>query len=302
MPAESSGCSSCDSQDCSAKSRRPEEPLEAFLERQKLAERLCRVKHKVMVLSGKGGVGKSTVAANLAAALAAEGKRVGVLDVDFHGPSIPRLLGVRGGPGRVTEDGSIVPFEAAGGLKVMSVGLLLSDSEGAVIWRGPLKMNVIKQLLRDVDWGELDCLVVDSPPGTGDEPLSVAQLIPGADGALLVTTPQAISADDVRRSVSFCKQVKLPILGILENMSGFICPHCGKESHLFKQGGGEALAAETGVPFLGKVPIDPQVVSASDEGTPFVVSQPESAAARAFAAAVEPVRALIERDPEPKGA
>jgi Mrp family chromosome partitioning ATPase len=302
MAKESASCSSCDSESCSAKSRRPQESLEEFLERQKLAERLCRVRHKIMVLSGKGGVGKSTVAANLAAALAAGGRSVGLLDVDFHGPSIPRLVGLEQRPVRASEDGSIAPFEAAGGLKVMSIGLLLSGADSAVIWRGPLKMNVIKQLLRDVRWGELDCLVVDSPPGTGDEPLSVAQLIPAADGALLVTTPQAISADDVRRSVSFCRQVNLPVLGILENMSGFVCPHCGKESAPFKSGGGRALAAETGVPFLGRIPIDPQVVAASDDGRPFVVSQPQSAAAGAFAAAIEPLAALVDRTPDRKGA
>jgi Mrp family chromosome partitioning ATPase len=302
MPEESTGCSSCDSESCSAKTRAPQESLEAFLERRKLAERLCRVKHKIMVLSGKGGVGKSTVAANLAAALTGAGRRVGLLDVDFHGPSIPRLMGIGRQPQRPSEDGSIRPFETADGIRVMSIGLLLDDSRGAVIWRGPLKMNVIKQLLRDVSWGELDCLVVDSPPGTGDEPLSVAQLIPGADGAVLVTTPQALSADDVRRSVSFCRQVNLPVLGILENMSGFVCPHCGKESALFKAGGGQALAAETGVPFLGRVPIDPQVVAASDDGRPFVISQPDSAATKAFLAAIEPVRALVESAPRQKGA
>jgi ATP-binding protein involved in chromosome partitioning len=302
MPEASKNCTTCDTGDCSAKERRPQESLEDFLERQKLAERLCRVRHKIVVLSGKGGVGKSTVAANLAAALAAAGNRVGLLDVDFHGPSIPRLLGLQKRPQTPSEDGSINPFETTDGIRVMSIGLLLNDADGAVIWRGPMKMNVIKQLLRDVNWGELDCLVVDSPPGTGDEPLSVAQLIPDADGALLVTTPQALSADDVRRSVDFCKQVKLPVLGILENMSGFVCPHCEKETALFKTGGGQALAKDTGVPFLGRVPIDPQVVVASDDGRPFVVSQPESSAAKAFAAAIEPIKNLVGGKVRPKGA
>ncbi len=302
MTEKSASCSACESSDCSARERRPEESQEEFLDRRKLAERLCRIKHKVMVLSGKGGVGKSPVAANLAAALAADGRRVGLLDVDFHGPSIPRLLGIAGQRPRESTDGSIPPFMTADGLRVMSIGLLLQESQGAVIWRGPLKMGVIKQLLRDVDWGELDCLVVDSPPGTGDEPLSVAQLIEGADGAVLVTTPQALSADDVRRSASFCTQVNLPILGILENMSGFICPHCGKETALFKAGGGEALAAETGVPFLGRIPIDPQVVAASDEGCPFVTAHPESAVARAFSSAIAPVSELIAGQAGSKGA
>ncbi len=285
-------CDTCDTSSCSAKNQQPDEALEAFLERQALAKRMCLIEHKILVFSGKGGVGKSTVAANLAAALAADGKRVGLLDVDFHGPSIPRLVGITGQRPRPSGDGTMVPFETAAGLKVMSIGLLLNDASGAVIWRGPLKMNVIKQLLRDVDWGELDYLIIDSPPGTGDEPLSVAQLIEGADGAVLVTTPQALSADDVRRSVSFCKQVDLPVLGIIENMSGFICPHCGKETQLFKSGGGQALAAEMGVPFLGRVPIDPEVVTASDEGKPFVLAHPDSAAARAFLAAIDPIRKL----------
>jgi len=193
----------------------------------------------------------------------------------------------------------MVPFETAAGLKVMSIGLLLNDASGAVIWRGPLKMNVIKQLLRDVDWGELDYLIIDSPPGTGDEPLSVAQLIEDADGAVLVTTPQALSADDVRRSVSFCRQVNLPALGIIENMSGFVCPHCGKESAPFKSGGGQALAAEMGVPFLGRIPIDPDVVTASDEGRPFVLAHPDSAATRAFLAAVEPIKNMSAAEAPP---
>ena len=302
MTKDSTSCSSCDSDGCSAKERRSQESLDDFLERQKLAERLCRVRHKVMVLSGKGGVGKSTIAANLATALAEAGHRVGLLDIDFHGPSIPRLLGIAGQRPRTSGDGGIPPFETATGLKVMSIGLLLSDASDAVIWRGPMKMNVIKQLLRDVNWGELDCLVVDSPPGTGDEPLSVAQLIPGADGAVLVTTPQALSADDVRRSISFCRQVDLPILGLIENMSGFICPHCGKETAPFMSGGGQALAAETGVPFLGRVPIDPQVAVASDEGRPFVAAQPGSAAAREFLSAIEPVMHLINGQANQKGA
>jgi Mrp family chromosome partitioning ATPase/predicted Fe-Mo cluster-binding NifX family protein len=286
-------CDTCDASSCSAKNRRPDEALEAFLERQALAKRMCGIEHKILVFSGKGGVGKSTVAANLAAALAADGKRVGLLDVDFHGPSIPRLLGLDGvRAGGAKGDGGIAPLRTPDGLRVMSIAALLEGRDSAVIWRGPLKMNVIKQLLRDVDWGELDYLIIDSPPGTGDEPLSVAQLIEGADGAVLVTTPQALSSDDVRRAVTFCRQVNLPVLGIIENMSGFVCPHCGKETQLFKAGGGEALAAETGVPFLGSVPIDPQVVTASDEGRPFVLEHPDSAAGRAFTAAIEPIRKM----------
>ncbi len=300
MTSADKECSTCNADSCSAKERRPEEALEAFLERQALAKRMCGIEHKILVFSGKGGVGKSTVAANLAAALCADGKRVGLLDVDFHGPSIPRLLGLDGRRAKgAASDGGIAPLKTPDGLRVMSIAALVEGRDAAVIWRGPLKMNVIKQLLRDVSWGELDYLIVDSPPGTGDEPLSVAQLIEGADGAVLVTTPQALSADDVRRAVTFCRQVKLPVLGILENMSGFVCPHCGTETQLFKSGGGRVLAAETGVPFLGSVPIDPGVVTASDEGRPFVLDHPDSAAARAFLAAIEPIRNLSAAETSP---
>jgi len=299
MPASHNPCSSCDSSSCSAREKGPDESLEDFLERRKLAASLCRVRHKVLVFSGKGGVGKSTVAANIAAALAAEGHRVGLLDIDFHGPSIPRLMGVSGQAPRHSGDEGIIPFEAAGGVKVMSIGLLLREAGSAIIWRGPMKMNVIKQLLRDVRWGELDCLVVDSPPGTGDEPLSVTQLVPGVDGAVLVTTPQAVSADDVRRSVDFCRKLDLPVIGIIENMSGFCCPHCGRRSHPFKSDGGRLLAAETGIRFLGSIPIDPQVVASSDDGRPFCTAQPESAASAAFLDAIKPICALVKDQDAP---
>ncbi len=295
MSSAPSNCSACDSSSCSAKSPKPGESGDAFLERQKLTENLCQVRHKILVLSGKGGVGKSTVAANLAAALTATGLRIGLLDVDFHGPSIPRLVGSGARPEEQTEEGRIPPYQTSDGIYVMSMGLLMQDKAKAVIWRGPMKMNVIKQLLRDVQWGQLDCLIVDSPPGTGDEPLSVAQLIPDVDGALLVTTPQALSADDVRRSVSFCQQLDLAVLGILENMSGYICPHCQKESQPFKSGGGRQLAEEVGVPFLGAIPLDPEVVIASDDGRPFVLSRPDSAGAQAFSAAIASILTLVKK-------
>ena len=290
MTAPDKECSTCNADSCSAKDQRPDEALEAFLERQALAKRMCGIEHKILVFSGKGGVGKSTVAANLAAVLAADGRRVGLLDVDFHGPSIPRLLHLEGQRAEPAGDGGLAPIATPDGLRVMSIGSLVEGRDAAVIWRGPLKMKVIKQLLSDVDWGELDYLIIDSPPGTGDEPLSVAQLIEGTDGAVLVTTPQVLSANDVRRAVTFCRQVRLPVLGILENMSGFVCPHCGKETQLFKSGGGRALAAEMNVLFLGSIPIDPEVVTSSDEGRPFVLAHPNSTAARAFLAAVKPIR------------
>ncbi len=296
MPSKPSGCSSCGDRSCAAAGRKPDESPEEFAERQKLARNLCRIRHKLLVLSGKGGVGKSTVAANLAAAMAAAGLRVGLLDVDFHGPSIPRLMGVEGQRAATGPEETILPVRGAGGVLVMSMGLLMAGAEQAVIWRGPLKMGVIRQLLRDTEWGELDCLVIDSPPGTGDEPLSVAQLVPDADGALLVTTPQDLATGDVRRSVTFCRQVGLEVLGIVENMSGFACPHCGKETPLFKRGGGKQLAEEMKAPYLGGVPIDPLVVESSDEGRPFAIARGDSAAKKAFLAAVEPVIGRVKGD------
>ncbi|MBC7186735.1 MAG: Mrp/NBP35 family ATP-binding protein, partial [Calditrichaeota bacterium] len=196
------------------------------MESLELAKRLAQIRYKILVLSGKGGVGKSTVAANLAVALAAMGRHVGLLDVDFHGPSIPKLMGLEQRTVAI-EQGAMLPVDCGPHLKVMSLGLLLPSEDDAVIWRGPLKMGVIKQLLKDVQWGRLDYLIVDSPPGTGDEPLSVAQLLTPPVGAIVVTQPQQLSTADVRRSIRFCQRVGMPVLGVIENMSGFVCPHCG---------------------------------------------------------------------------
>lgn len=202
----------------------------------RLNETLSRIKHKIIVLSGKGGVGKSTVAVNLAASLAASGKQTGILDVDIHGPSVPKLLGIEKIP-LDQQQNRITPVQYSNSLKVMSIGSLLPDSSEPVVWRGPLKHNAIKQFIMDVEWGDLDYLIVDSPPGTGDEPLSVCQLIKDPDGAVIVTTPQDISLLDVRKSVTFCKRINLPILGVIENMSGFQCPHCSEIIDIFKSGG-----------------------------------------------------------------
>jgi Mrp family chromosome partitioning ATPase len=246
-----------------------------------LHEKMRQIGYKLVVMSGKGGVGKSTVAANLAVALAQAGKSVGLLDVDIHGPSIPRLMGLEGST-LVQRGSDILPIEVGYLLKVMSIGFLLSDGDAAVIWRGPMKHGVIRQFLKDVDWGTLDYLIIDAPPGTGDEPLSVAQLVTQPAGALLVTTPQALAVDDVRRSRTFCRQVSLPVVGIIENMSGMLCPHCGERIDPFKTGGGEALADEMNVPFLGRIPIDTEVVRACDAGAPFVKDSPHTSASKAF--------------------
>ena len=240
------------------------------MEEKELKMRMGRIGRKILVLSGKGGVGKSTIAANLAAGLAMKGKKTGLLDVDLHGPSIPGIFGLKGKRLDADPRGMTLPFKISNNLKVLSIGLLLESPEDPVIWRGPMKYNVIKQLLKDTDWGDIDCLVIDSPPGTGDEPLSVAQLAGENSFALIVTTPQEIAIDDVRRSISFCKKLNLPILGLVENMSGFACPHCGKETDLFGSGGGEKLAAEMDIPFLGRLPIDQNIVISGDHGSAFV--------------------------------
>ncbi len=289
--ARSGSCESCHSSSCSAKARRQDESEQEFAERQVLESRLCRIRHKLLVLSGKGGVGKSTVAANLAVSLAQVGRKVGLLDVDVHGPSIPMLLGLDGRQVAGAEDG-MLPVKMNDNLVVMSIGFLLRGSGDPVIWRGPLKYRVIRQFLKDVAWGQLDYLVVDSPPGTGDEPLSVVQLVGSGAGAVVVTTPQDLAIADVRRCVSFCNSVSLPVVGIVENMSGFVCPQCGEHIDVFKKGGGKALAVEMNVPFLGSVPIDPEIVASGDAGMPFVDTRAQGLAGDAFA---DIVRAILAR-------
>jgi len=256
------------------------------------------MKHKILVFSGKGGVGKSTVAVNLALSLSLKGKQVGLMDVDFHGPSVPILLGLHGPP-EPSDDGRMKPigFE---NLKVMSIGFLLPEQDSAVIWRGPMKMGAIRQFLRDVDWGDIDVLVVDSPPGTGDEPLSVAQIIPDVDGAVIVTTPQDLSLSDVRRSINFCRRLNMPVIGVIENMSGFACPKCGEVSDIFGAGGGRKMAEDMKVPFLGKIPIDPAMVKAGDDGKPFVYFNNKARAAKALEAVADAVLESIEKGEKTK--
>jgi ATP-binding protein involved in chromosome partitioning len=288
-------CKTCDDAQCSARERRPNESEEELSERQLLLSRMCQIRHKIIVLSGKGGVGKSTVAVNLAAALTRAPRRIGLLDVDIHGPSIPKLLHLEGTP--ITGDGNtLYPVTADFGteaLSVMSIGFLLRNRDDAVIWRGPMKHTVIKQFLKDVQWGKLDYLVIDSPPGTGDEPLTVAQLIENADGAVVVTTPQQMSVQDVRRCIVFCRQLGLPVLGVVENMSGFTCPKCGELVNIFGSDGGLKMAEDMGVPFLGSIPIEPEVVVTGDSGVPVVQARPDSETAKAFARIAD---ALLERE------
>lgn len=239
-----------------------------------LRDNMAKIKHKIIVMSGKGGVGKSTVAVNLAAALAEKKFKTGLLDIDVHGPSVPRLLGIEDQMAAGAGEKSIMPVKHSEYLSVMSVGFLMPNRDDAVIWRGPLKYGVIKQFLTDVLWGELDYLIVDSPPGTGDEPLSVCQLIENPDGAVIVTTPQDVALADVRKSVTFCRQVKVPVIGVVENMSGFVCPHCGTVTDIFKTGGGKSMAEDMGVKFLGAIPLEPRVVESGDDGFPHLSATP----------------------------
>lgn len=254
----------------------------------KLGQCLSRIKNKVVILSGKGGVGKSSVATNIAVALSMAGQRVGLLDVDVHGPSVPRLLSLSEQKPQMQEK-CMEPIQWSKNLWVMSLGFLLPSREESVIWRGPVKMGLIRQFLEDVAWGDLDYLVVDCPPGTGDEPLSVLQLLGQDAQAVIVTTPQGIAVDDVRRSVNFCSQVGNPVLGIVENMSGFVCPHCNQTVDIFTTGGGEALASDTGVPFLGRIPLDPEMVRAADEGYAYIKVHHDNPTAQALNKIIKPI-------------
>lgn len=241
------------------------------------------VKKKYVVMSGKGGVGKSTVSVNLAVSLALQGKKVGLLDVDIHGPSVPTMLGLHGISLTGSEE-KIDPVFVEGipNLKVMSVGFLLETEDAPVIWRGPMKNSIIKQFLKDVVWGELDYLIIDCPPGTGDEPLSVIQLLGKADGAIIVTTPQDISSVDVSKNINFAEQMKIPVTGIVENMSGFVCPHCNEVTYIFKEGGGKKLAEKYELPFLGSIPLDPALGEAGDSGKPYVAEFKDSLVSKTY--------------------
>jgi len=250
-------------------------------EQEQISQNIKHIKHQILVLSGKGGVGKSSIAVNLAVWLYMQGKKVGLLDIDIHGPSIPKLLNLEDSKLQGRED-KIEPIIYNDTLKVMSIGFLIQGENAALIWRGPMKHKVIKQFVTDVSWGRLDYLIVDCPPGTGDEPLSVVQLLESADGAIVVTTPQEVALSDVRKCITFCRQLNLPVLGVIENMSGFACPKCGEITNIFKSGGGETMAAEMNVPFLGQIPIDQQFVQACDEGQPYIHHHSQTKTANAF--------------------
>ena len=261
---------------------------ESIQEETKLQDTLSQIKHIIIVMSGKGGVGKSTVSSNLAAMLSMQGYQTGIMDVDITGPNIPKMFGVEDEKLHVLDE-KLIPVTVPPSMKLMSMAFLLPDKDSPVMWRGPVKMGAIKQFIEDVNWGYLDYLVVDMPPGTGDEALSIVQLMSKADGMIIVTTPQDVALLDSRKSLRFGAETRIPIIGIVENMSGFVCPHCGEITNIFKSGGGEAAARELNVQFLGKVPIEPGVVDAGDSGMPVVLKYPESASAKAFESIVDKV-------------
>ena len=268
---------------------------EKTIEEDKVLTNLKNIKHILVVLSGKGGVGKSTVAVNLALFLSKKGYNVGLLDGDLHGPSIPKILGIEDQKPGISQNG-IIPVIALSKIKVMSMGFLLQNNDLPVIWRGPLKMGAIKQFLGEVIWGNLDYLIIDLPPGTGDEPLSIAQLIPKNDGAVIVTTPQDVALVSVRKSINFVKKMNMPIIGIVENMSGFSCPHCGKNINIFKMDGGKKASDDFSIPFLGKIPIDPEIVKSGDSGASYLLTHPKEQAAQAFAGIVEKIEQNIKKN------
>jgi len=266
-------------------------------QQQKLKARMSKVKHKIAVISGKGGVGKSTVTVNLAAALAMHGhtNSVGILDADIHGPSVPKIIGLTGQRLQAGPPG-IFPATGPLGIRVVSMEFLLPDENAPVIWRGPLKMTAIRQFLSDIVWGNLDFLLIDLPPGTGDEPLSVAQLLPEMDGVVIVTIPSEVSQIVVKKAVTFARKLGLPIIGIVENMSGFVCPKCGAKVDIFMSGGGQKISEELGVPFLGSIPIDQKVCEDSDKGVPFIIEHADSPASKAFMEIVKRIEAFLKAE------
>ena len=254
---------------------------------------LGKIKNKIIVMSGKGGVGKTSTSVNLAIALADSGHKVGIMDVDLHGPDVPRMLGIEGMP-QLTAENKVSPLRYSDNLSAISIESFIPSKDDAIIWRGPLKFSAIRQFIGDVEWGDLDFLVIDSPPGTGDEPLTVAQMISDAM-AIIVTTPQEVALADVRKSINFCKAVKMEIFGLIENMSGFHCPHCGELIELFGSGGGERTAKEMAIRFLGRIPFDPEVVACGDSGACYQQIHKDSAVAKAFSEVSRAVAALVQR-------
>ena len=267
---------------------------ESIQEETKIQDTLRNIKHVIIVMSGKGGVGKSTVSSNLAMTLSMKGYQTGIMDIDITGPNIPKMFGVEDEQLTVNDQRQLVPVTVPPSLKIMSMAFLLPEKDAPVMWRGPVKMGAIKQFIEDVCWGDLDYLVIDMPPGTGDEALSIVQLIPKADGMVIVTTPQDVALLDSRKSLVFGAETHIPIIGIVENMSGFVCPHCGEVTNIFKSGGGEDTAKDMNVQFLGRVPIEPGIVDSGDSGMPVVLKYPDSASAKAFEGIIDKIIKTVD--------
>ena len=255
-------------------------------------ETIKNISNVVVVMSGKGGVGKSTVSANLAVELSQRGFQVGLVDADMHGPDIPQMLGLVDDKPVMDENKKIVPVRYSNNLKVISIEYFLPSRDTPVIWRGALKHKMIEQFIKDIAWGTLDFLIFDLPPGTGDEPLSIIQIIPKITGFVIVGTPQEVAMLDVKKAINFAKQLSAPIIGLIENMSGFVCPYCGKTTYIFKSGTGEKISKELGINFLGSIPMEPTVVEDGDDGTPMVVSHPESKSSKNFRNIVDEILAF----------
>lgn len=276
---------------------------EKNLEQEKrLKDNMANIRHKILVISGKGGVGKTTVAVNLAYGLALKGYQVGILDIDLHGPNVAKMLNIENEKLSGTDSGMIEPFKVLPNLKVISIALIIENPEMPIIWRGPLKSITIRQFLSDVVWGKLDYLIIDSPPGTGDEPLSTCQLIPRVSGVIVVTTPQDVAILDSTKTVYFARELKVPVIGIVENMSGLICPYCKKKIDLFKSGGGEKSANNLDVPFLGRIPIEPEMVKAGDSGKPYIHFNKDTETAKTIKQIEEKIINFLEKEKKEKNA
>ena len=273
-------------------SEMPKNPQQAQAEQEAaVKESLTKIRNKILVMSGKGGVGKTSTSVNLSIALAAKGFKVGIIDVDLHGPDVPRMLGLEGMP-EVNQNQKLMPMSYSQNLQAISIESFTPNKDEAIIWRGPLKFSAIRQFIGDVDWGPLDFLVIDSPPGTGDEPLTVAQTISDAK-AVIVTTPQEVALADVRKSINFCKTVKMEVFGLIENMSGFSCPHCNEMIDLFGSGGGQKTASQMGINFLGSIPFDPRMVVCGDSGSCYQDIHSNSAVTKAFETVAERLADLV---------
>jgi len=272
--------------DAAKQSVDPRQALEASVQ-----ETLGRIKRKYIVMSGKGGVGKTSTAVNLAIALSRQGSKVGLIDVDLHGPDVPHMLGFTGLLDMNNEQ-KLIPMRYNDHLGAVSVETLMAGKDDAIIWRGPVKHSVIQQFIGQVAWGDLDFLLIDAPPGTGDEPLTVAQTVKGAE-AIIVTTPQEVSLADVRKSINFCRTVQMKVFGLIENMGGFVCPHCNNVLELFGSGGGKRTAEAMGIPFMGSIPFDPQMVACGDKGSPFIEQHPDTPVAQAYNAIAGKLKAAL---------